>query len=377
MSSMRGMAAVRGIFPAFFAVCMLSPAPGFAEGATASGTALPGAGPVQVFGGGRQSATPVSVPIQPAPTSTAPAFSGFMAPATPASTLSTGSGVPESSSLSVAPAATVYQSAVVEAPITISSTEPAVPVLKVPSDDELHKRTILVMFPTAYAGHYEGGTGPNLNIFMSWFIGTLYNEKGMFIAPIFSLLLGADAKWSFLEDRGFLPGMAVGYLGGLALPFSGGGVAASGVAKAKQTDIHNGYLVASKRFGPVAFTVGGMRGIKRAFPRIIPLLRNASYTTKAIPTPESLWSVWGGIDASYREQHMKIEVTTFPEEKVNRPWLFQTHLDGFLGFDLAYLRDAIGYEVIGYYQIPFFRWPDKRQLEKEREKLAEKLLQEQ
>ena len=330
---------------------------------------------IQAPGTINQSSTRINTPVVTETSSTVAAYSGFMAPVSPASTLAIGSEIAASPSLVEASSATAYQSAVVEAPITISSTESVVPVLKVPSDDELHKRTILVMFPTAYAGHYEGGTGPNLNIFMSWFIGTLYNEKGIFIAPIFSLLLGADAKWAFLEDRGFVPGLAVGYLGGLALPFTGGGVAASGVAKMKQVDIHNGYLVASKRFGPVALSVGGMRGIKRAFPRLLPMLRNSSYTLKKIPTPESLWTVYGGIDASYREQHLKFEVTTFPEEKENRPWLFQTHIDGFLGFDIAYLRDAIGYEVIGYYQIPFFRWPDKRQLEKEREKLAEKLLQ--
>jgi hypothetical protein len=347
-----------------------------AEAPPAGNAAPPRPFRLQAPGTGTQFNTPPPPgQVIPAPSPSSPAFSPVMAPVAPASTLVSGGVVAESSTLAAAPSATVAQTSVVEAPINISSTETAVPVLRVPSDDELHKRTILVMFPTAYAGHYEGGTGPNLNLFMSWFIGTLYNEKGMFIAPIFSLLLGADAKWSFLEDRGFIPGMAVGYLGGLAIPFTGGSVAASGVAKMKQTDVHNGYLAVSKRLGPVAFTIGGMRGIKRAFPRIIPMLRNASYTTKTIPTPESIWTVWGGIDASYREQHLKLEVTTFPEEKESRPWLFQTHLDGFLGFDIAYLRDAIGYEVIGYYQIPFWRWPDKRQLEKEREKLAEKLLQ--
>jgi len=291
------------------------------------------------------------------------------------STIIAGGDLSNSATLSLASSATVFQPVVLEAPGRLSSTEPAIPVLTLPSDEELHKRTILVMFPSAYAGHYGGGTGTNLNLFMSWFIGTFYNEKGLFIAPIFSLFLGADAKWAFLEDRDVLPGVALGYLGGLALPFTGGGVAASGVAKMKQTDVHNGYLVASKRFGPVAFSLGGMRGINRAFPRLIPMLRNASYTTKTILRPDSIWTVYGGFDASYREQHLKFEVTTFPGEIVSRPWLFQTHLDGFLGFDIAYLRDSIGYEVIGYYQIPFFRWPDKRQLEKEREKLAEKLLQ--
>jgi hypothetical protein len=136
-------------------------------------------------------------------------------------------------------------------------------------------------------------------------------------------------------------------------------------------------MVMGKKLGPITVSGGALYGIKRAFPRVIPMLRNASYTKKAIPQSLSLWTAYAGLDFAWREQHFKLEVLTLPEEKTLRPWLIQTHIDGFLGFDVAYLRDAAGFEVVGYYQISFFRWPDKRRLEKEREKVLDRMAQQQ
>lgn len=274
-------------------------------------------------------------------------------------------------------ASTVYIPAAIVLPMTATPAGAAPLTRKLPSEDELHKRAVLVMLPSSCAAHYDGGTGANLNIFMAWYIGTFYNEKGLSIAPISTLLIGGDAKWSFIEDRSWIPSVAAGYYGGFALPFVGGAVQATGVAKVKQTDFHNVSGIIGKRFGPIALSTGALYGIKRAFPRLIPMLRNASFTTKVVPQSQSMWTAYGGLDFAWREQHFKVEAITLPEETVLRPWLVQTHFDGFLGFDIAYLKDVIGYEVIGYYQFSFFRWPDKRQFEKEREKLIEKIQQKQ
>jgi len=249
---------------------------------------------------------------------------------------------------------------------------PPKPAIVVPYE-ELHKHASLVIMPSAFSAHYSGPTGENAEVFLAWYIGTLYNEKGLFIAPIFSLFVGADLKWAIIGEKDIRPAFAFGYYGGLAQPFTGGAVKASSLAgqqAIKQSFVHDAYLVMGKHFGPVSFDVGAMRGFKRAFPQFIPMLRNTSYTTTANPASPSLWTAFGGMDLALKEQHIKIEVITLPEETVNRPWLIESHVDSFLGFDLAYLKDRIGYEVIGYYLLPFYRWPDKKRLEKEAEKAA-------
>ncbi len=314
------------------------------------------------------SSTPAAASVPSATLSTGSAASSTLSPApAPSATIPAGPAPTSTVMGQAAPASTVMAEA---APLTRTQAGEPQRTLRLPTEDEMHKRTYLVMLPSAFAANYRGATGANLNVFMGWYIGTFYNEKGLFIAPLFTLLIGADGKWAFLGESRAFPGVAAGYFTGLALPFTGGGVKASGVSQNKQTDVHNVYGVMSKRVGPLSFSAGAMYGIKRALPRVVPMLRNASYTTKTIPRSESLWTAFGGVDASYREQHLKVEVLTIPEDLPEvRPWLVQTHIDGFLGFDIAYMKDAVGYEVLGYYLLPFFRWPDKRDFEKQRERL--------
>lgn len=235
--------------------------------------------------------------------------------------------------------------------------------------DELHSRASLVLVPTAYAAHVEHGTGENLEVFLAWYIGTLYNEKGLFIAPIFSLLVGADAKWALLEDRGGTPGFAIGYYGGLGVPFTGGQTTASSAVQQKQALMHDGYGVLSKRIGPVALTAGGMYGIKKALPLFFPMLRNTSYNLQ--PNPPSLEPVtaFAGADLTIKRRHFKLEVLTVPKQPaIDRPILVNAHGDDLFGVDFAYLHDRFGYEIMGYYELPFFRWPDKKRLTKEVER---------
>ncbi len=250
--------------------------------------------------------------------------------------------------------------------------------------EELHKRTRLAIMPTAYAAHIHRETGENLRIFLAWYIGTIYNEEGLFIAPIFSLLVGVDAKWAFIEEKRGRPGMAMGYLGGYTMPFTGGSIRSSmalntpegGESGLDQAFIHNFYGVLSKRFGPVAFSAGAMYGLKDCFARVYPMLRNSSYSTVPNPVSELRWTAFTGVDVTFRKKHINIEVITMPEEilpaydrdVVVRPWLIQSRVDAFLGFDLAYLRDRVGYEIVGYYVLPFARWPNKKRLDKEVER---------
>jgi hypothetical protein len=270
----------------------------------------------------------------------------------------------------IAPAAKPKPGATKAKPKPAAKPEgPPVPV------DELHKRAVVVITPTGYAAHIGKETGENLEIFLAWYIGTLYNEKGLFIAPIFSLYVGADAKWSFIGEKKYRPAVAAGYYGGLGVPFTGGAVRASSVAtksQVKQALMHNGYVSLSKRVGAFAFTAGSMYGIKKAFPLFIPMLRNGSFSTKPNPASDTMVTAFGGVDFSWHERHFKLEVITLPQETGFRPWLIQTHIDNFLGFDIAYLRDRIGYQVMGYYLLPFVRWPDKKRLGKEQAKIRER-----
>jgi len=239
--------------------------------------------------------------------------------------------------------------------------------------EALHRRASLVMMPTAYAAHMKGPTGENAEVFLLWYIGTLYDERGLWIAPISTLFIGADLKWSFLSEKGGRPAAALGYLGGLEVPFTGGVIKVSGLAaqqQIKQSFVHDAYMVLSHQFGPLAVTGGAMYGFKKGFPVILPMLRNPNFSTKANPAPIVPWTAFGGIDLALGERHIKVEVLTLPEVTVDRPWLVNTYLGGILGFDFAYLKDRIGYEVLGYYQLPFYRWPDQKRLEKERDRMA-------
>ena len=236
---------------------------------------------------------------------------------------------------------------------------------------ELHKRAVLIMMPTGYAAHVHKTTGENLEVFLAWYIGTFYNEEGLFIAPIFSLLIGADAKWSFISEKKYRPAVAIGYYGGLAVPFTGGAVQASSVAsdKIEQTFIHNGFASMSKRVGFVTATGGAMYGIKKPFALFLPMLRNSSYAIEGNPASEAIWTAFGGLDVVIKKMHIKLEVITLPDEKENRPWLIQSHIDAFLGFDIGYTRDRLGYQVVGYYLLPFMRWPSRKRMEKERDRM--------
>ncbi len=238
--------------------------------------------------------------------------------------------------------------------------------------EDLHKHASLVLMPTAYAAHFAKRTGENAEVFMAWYIGTLYNEKGLFIAPLFSLFIGADAKWAILGEKRIRPAFAIGYFGGLGVPFTGGAAKASSLAgrqTVRQAIVHDAYGVLSKSFGPVSLTAGGMYGIKKAFPVVFPMLRNLSYTTKSNPAPDTKITAWGGGELHILGRRFKAEAVTFPEIRKDRPWLVQAGFDGFLGFDFAYVKDPIGYQVLGYYMLPFYRWPDKKRLEKEAERV--------
>jgi len=258
--------------------------------------------------------------------------------------------------------------------------------------ENLHKRAMIVNLPSAYAAHVGKDTGENAEVFLAWYIGSLYRYdqvgdydrvRGLFIQQIMSLYIGADVKWAFIRESGWFPAMAMGYYGGFGLPsFAGGTVKASTVAKDAKADknkvkreetksafMHNGYAVMSERFGWLTASAGVLYGFKKGFPQFIPMLRNASFTTVSNPASQEMLTLFGGLDLAWKYRHFKLEVVTVPmEPSVTRPWLIQTHIDEFLGFDFALVKDAVGYQVVGYYVLPFFRWPDQKRLTKEYER---------
>ena len=257
--------------------------------------------------------------------------------------------------------------------------------------EDLHKRAVIVNLPTAYAAHVGKATGENAEVFLAWYIGSLYRYdevgdydrvRGLFIQQIMSLYIGADLKWAFLRESSWRPALAAGYYGGFGLPsFAGGTVKASTTAKdvkadknkvkreeAKSGFMHNGYAVMSKQFSWLTISAGALYGFKRAYPAFIPMLRNSSFTTVSNPASGELVTVFGGLDLAWKYRHFKVEIVTVPMEPSTisaRPWLIQTHIDDFIGFDFALVRDAVGYQVVGYYVLPFIQWPDKKRLTKE------------
>ena len=344
---------------------------------TAAAAPQPKANPLELM---RMTRTFAGAPAPaPAPAPAAvPASATLMAPVPASATLLAPRPIGGTAFLQPVPAAS--STAAVSArpraaarPAAVSRTASGT-TITVPFED-LHKRAQLVMMPTGYSAHTKGRTGENAEVFLAWYIGTLWNESGLSIARLFSLYIGADGKWSFLEEKGIRPAAAIGYYGGLLVPYTGGTVRASAMAGqqkdvTKQVFVHNFYMALSKSFGPLAFTGGGMYGVKKGFPRVFPMLRDPATITVPNPPPEDLWTAFGGFDLSFKDQHFKVEVITPPLDKVYRPVLVQTHIDAFMGFDVAYLQDRFGWEVIGYYILPFIRWPDKNALVKEVEKAA-------
>ncbi len=370
-----------------------------------------------VAAGGVRAVEPGGTVFSAPPSSTVMAAASAVAPAPSATTTALAAPLPGSSTLAQAPAVSSTAAAPAPAPASLPAR---VPVSSTPiapravaasatahelavAFEELHKRASIVMLPSAFAAHVKAPTGENVEIFFSWYIGSFYSQSvqrdgkiisGPDIRAIFSMFIGADAKWAFLGERRIRPASAFGYYGGLLLPFAGGPVRASEIAKKEaqkkqaagtkagkaeeellsQVFVNNLYLALSKNFGPVAVTAGGMYGLKKSMPLFFPALRSPFTSAVRNPPSPTPWLAFGGLDFTWRGQHLKVEVATLPEpleklEIASRPWLVQTHIDGFLGFDVAFVKDPIGYEIIGYYLLPFVRWPDKKRLEKETERL--------
>ncbi|MEK7475579.1 MAG: hypothetical protein AAB152_08085 [Candidatus Coatesbacteria bacterium] len=329
------------------------------------------------------SGLPSAVPVSATTTARAPlAFSTSLSGAAVSGTAIQGAALSGTLVLPSAPSSTVQGSAIPgqQQPVaprpSFTRTAAAAPAKPAPPPvpyEELHQKASLIVCPSAYAAHYKGPTGENAEVFLMWYIGTLYDERGLSIAPISTLFIGADLKWAFLSERGGRPAAAIGYLGGLEVPFTGGVVKVSTVTAQKQTKqsiVHDVYMVLSHGLGPLSLSAGALYGIKKAFPLILPMLRNPNFTTKPNPAPDTIWTAFGGADLAVLGRHFKVEVLTLPEVEVDRPWIVNTHLGGILGFDFAYLRDRIGWELLGYYQLPLYRWPDQKRLEKERDRMT-------
>jgi hypothetical protein len=141
---------------------------------------------------------------------------------------------------------------------------------------KIWNKTLVILMPTAYANNKGYDSGLNLNVLFDFYVGSLYesytnpatsfNKTGLF-QPLQIGTVTGDFKWSLLDDRGLIPGLAAGVYTAALIPFgSPGGGQSVGVSSAGNgiSTLGNVYGVFSKRFWPgeprAAIHVGLMYG---------------------------------------------------------------------------------------------------------------------
>jgi len=120
--------------------------------------------------------------------------------------------------------------------------------------------TLILTMPTAYANNLGRDSGVNLNVIFDFYVGSLFESysspiTGQSQSSIFQRLeigtVTGDFKYAFFDDRGFVPGFAVGLYTTALIGFGGNsqtvGISSSGGQIDTLGDV---YAVFSKRFMP-------------------------------------------------------------------------------------------------------------------------------
>jgi len=263
----------------------------------------------------------------------------------------------------------------VEAPKTSTRPEDRVPPAAVSG---------VILTPTAYRGlgrHNRPGLGLDFNAV--YYIGRLYGKnhlsyttkKTNYIDRVGQWFLGADGKMQLQSETRWRPAMAVGAQGIFAFrdapqpSITTPGVTVNVSQKATKA-LADAYFVVSKKIGPVRSSVGYMQGNAGD--------QTASLTEFLSPTALRLGGHSGGGLGSTEGQVASSKSVFFgsllllpkpayplavefikPNGMPLQPFLINFKLGYFLklNFDIAYLKFAGGWDLLGMFQFRFNYFP--------------------
>jgi hypothetical protein len=236
----------------------------------------------------------------------------------------------------------------------------------------------VVMTPTAYRGlDQDNHPGLGLDANAVYFIGRLYGTNKMssrptnYIDRVGVWFLSVDGKMQVQSESTWRPAVSVGAEGILTFrdapqpAVQSPGVTASVSAKTTRT-LSEGYVVASKKLGPVRSSVGFAQG--NGGDRVALLTEFLSPTWLYTADPGN---VVNGTEAKSRsvffaslltlpKPHVPLAIEFMkPNGMIRNPYLINLKVGYFLklNFDLAYLKFAGGWDLLGMFQFRYAHFP--------------------
>jgi hypothetical protein len=297
------------------------------------------------------------------------------------------------------------------------NTGPAAYVDASPTAKLLNK-TLIVVMPTAYANHATRDRGFNQNVLFDFYVGSLiesytYPLTGQVRRAQFQpLQLGtitSDSKLALLDDRGLIPGLALGFYLSALINFGSGGSAQTVNVSSSGGNIAtlgNVYAVLSKRFWPGEPRASAHAGIlwggladglasdptpedwrltlrhllpggdypklfsRFVDPKLGATIGQAPHLAFAglqlpftLPLGFTRWRT--GIRAELMQPlglgaEYSRGGTSFPaaDPATQLPWLLNLHIDNLplFGFEFGWFQYPGGYQLIAFYHIPDLTW---------------------
>lgn len=235
----------------------------------------------------------------------------------------------------------------------------------------------VVMTPTAYRGSaQENRPGLGLDANAVYFIGRLYGKNTMssrptnYIDRVGVWFLSLDGKMQVQSEGTWRPAVSVGAEGILTFrdapqpAVQSPGVTASVSAKTTRT-LSDGYVVVSKKLGPVRTSMGFAQG--NGGDRIALLTEFMSPTWLHVADPSGpidiqakSRSVLFGSLLMLPKPHVPLAIEFLkPNGMIRNPYLINLKAGYFLklNFDLAYLKFVGGWDLLGMFQFRYAHFP--------------------
>lgn len=297
------------------------------------------------------------------------------------------------------------------------NTGAAAYVAATPTAKELNN-TLVILMPTAYANNKGRDTGFNLNVLFDFYVGSLFESytspsTNRSSSSIFQELeigtMTGDFKYAFLNDRGLVPGFALGLYTSALIGFGSGsetvGISSASGGIATLGDV---YAVVSKHFIPsvpsATITGGLMMGRLNEdlssnplppsvwptlqhlapggdFPSLLSRFVDPALDQEVGQSPDLAWlglqfpftvplgfTHWRSglrleamVPMAWNAEWAQNTADTSTEvgsPASHLPYLINIHIDNLplFGFEFGLFEFYGGYEVIAFYHIPDLTW---------------------
>jgi len=235
----------------------------------------------------------------------------------------------------------------------------------------LFYRTGLVLMPSAITiKAKEYGLG--FDALFDYFIGDLYSyrtdtKEKDWLAPLKYMTIGGDLKYTLWGTSGFLPAVAFGLSGQLPIKSSDSSGGKIDVTK-DAGFLYGIYAVGTKRLSESYFTFGYMNGSMGV------LMSNLA---KEIYLENGRNYLFGGFHTKITSRsQIKVELiysiernyygySTYDTSKHRHPFMINTYITSFLGFEMGYLQYEKGFKLIGYVHARLPLYPERKEAEEE------------